>query len=354
MSSTYIIVDDNKTSALRTKELADRFNSLVYLTTAYNYEEGLDAILEHRPHLVFLEIDPEDVDSGLSLNIISEMYRFLMVIPKIIITTREKSLAYDALQFEVVDYLLKPLVLSNFRKSILKMERATFFDSISAFQEGDTKTMLSTNNQNNAITISSEQSNLVVGAPEKVQYDNDNTPTELESSSMEEEKEVEISVPLTVEENENNEQAGDLNVESNINNSVDEDDDDLIVINPNLDDNAPLTICVKSYGDYRYIDAGDILYFAADNNSTDIHLNDGEMITAFKTLKHFETILPTSHFLRIHNSHIINIHQISRIHTGNSVCYIKNSTTKLPFSKSYKDNVDLIISRIASGNYIEV
>jgi hypothetical protein len=32
----------------------------------------------------------------------------------------------------------------------------------------------------------------------------------------------------------------------------------------------------------------DICYLHADNNSTDIHINTGEMITAFKTLKHFE------------------------------------------------------------------
>ena len=115
-----------------------------------------------------------------------------------------------------------------------------------------------------------------------------------------------------------------------------------------------LVICVKSYGDYRYIDSEDVLYFEADNNSTDIHLNNGEMITAFKTLKHFETVLPPTQFLRIHNSYIINVNQVSRIHTGNTVCYIKNSTTKLPFSKSYKENVDLIISRIASGNYLEI
>jgi hypothetical protein len=49
----------------------------------------------------------------------------------------------------------------------------------------------------------------------------------------------------------------------------------------------PLILCIKSYGDYRYIDARDICYLQADN-STDIHLNNGEMVTAFKTLKHFE------------------------------------------------------------------
>jgi DNA-binding LytR/AlgR family response regulator len=115
----------------------------------------------------------------------------------------------------------------------------------------------------------------------------------------------------------------------------------------------PLIICIKSYGDYRYIDAKDICYFQADNNSTDIHLNNGEMVTAFKTLKHFEGIL--SHpFIRIHNSYIVNRNHISRIHTGNAVCYIKNTPIKLPFSKSYKGNVDLIISDFSNGNYLEI
>jgi DNA-binding LytR/AlgR family response regulator len=115
----------------------------------------------------------------------------------------------------------------------------------------------------------------------------------------------------------------------------------------------PLILCIKSYGDYRYIDANDVCYFQADNNSTDIHLNNGEMVTAFKTLKHFEGIL-SSPFTRIHNSYIVNRNYISRIHTGNAVCYIKNTTTKIPFSKSYKENIDGIISDFANGNYLEI
>jgi DNA-binding LytR/AlgR family response regulator len=120
---------------------------------------------------------------------------------------------------------------------------------------------------------------------------------------------------------------------------------------PNVE--QPLLLCIKSYGDYRYIDAKDICYFQADNNSTDIHLNNGEMVTAFKTLKHFEGIL-SAPFSRIHNSYIVNRNYISRIHTGNAVCYIKNTTTKIPFSKSYKENIDLIISEFANGNYLEI
>ena len=118
-------------------------------------------------------------------------------------------------------------------------------------------------------------------------------------------------------------------------------------------EDKPLIICVKSYGDYRFIEAKDICYLQADNNSTDIHLYNGEMITAFKTLKHFEGVL-SSPFVRIHNSYIVNIDYVSRIHTGNAVCYIKNTTTKLPFSKSYKENVDSIINSITNGNYLEI
>ena len=120
-----------------------------------------------------------------------------------------------------------------------------------------------------------------------------------------------------------------------------------------IKEDKPLIICVKSYGDYRFIEAKDICYLQADNNSTDIHLFNGEMITAFKTLKHFENVLSFP-FIRIHNSYIVNIDYVSRIHTGNSVCYIKNTTTKLPFSKSYKENVDAIINSITKGNYLEI
>ena len=114
-----------------------------------------------------------------------------------------------------------------------------------------------------------------------------------------------------------------------------------------------LTICIKSYGDYKYIYAHDILYLQADSNSTDIHLSNGEMITAYKTLKHFEKVLPVQ-FYRIHNSYIVNKSFISRIHTGTSVCFLKNTKAKIPFSKTYKAKIDQIIMTISDSDYLEI
>lgn len=294
MSHTYIIIDDSQDDVVKTQAIAERFRNLSFVASANNYDDGVNLILEHQPRLVFLEIDPSDKKSNLSLALINELYRYLSVVPKIIVTTSKKELAYDALKYEVVDYLLKPLDINDFRKAILKFDRA----------------------------IKSDLPHMEVKNPAATFEVLDETLTE---EVLTEEHDVEIkTVPATT-------------------------DNTVTIQQP-----QSLIICIKSYGDYRYIDSEDILYFEADNNSTDIHLNNGEMITAFKTLKHFETVLPESQFLRIHNSYIINVNQVSRIHTGNTVCYIKNSTTKLPFSKSYKDNVDLIINRIAGGNYLEI
>jgi DNA-binding LytR/AlgR family response regulator len=294
MSHTYIIIDDTQDDVVKTQAIAERFRNLSFVASANNYDDGVNLILEHQPRLVFLEIDPADKKSTLSLALINELYRYLAVVPKIIITTSKKDMAYDALKYEVVDYLLKPLDINDFRKAILKFDRA----------------------------IKSDLPHMEVKNPAATFEVLDETITE---ELQTDEHDVEVKTVAASTEN-------------------------LVTVQQQ----QSLIICIKSYGDYRYIDSNDVLYFEADNNSTDIHLNNGEMITAFKTLKHFETVLPESQFLRIHNSYIINVNQVSRIHTGNTVCYIKNSTTKLPFSKSYKDNVDLIINRIAGGNYLEI
>ncbi|KGO78615.1 hypothetical protein Q763_17540 [Flavobacterium beibuense F44-8] len=109
------------------------------------------------------------------------------------------------------------------------------------------------------------------------------------------------------------------------------------------------TICIKSYGDYQFISLNDIVYLKADNNTTDFHLQNGKKLTAYKTLKHYEANLPFF-FFRIHNSYIVNSNYITRINTGKSLCYLNNSDLSVSFSKTFKDNIDTIIRKIAPEN----
>lgn len=320
MKHSYIIIDDNQESLLKTLAVVASFQNLHFVASATNYNDGLNLILEHNPKIVFIEIDPDDIASKLSLQIINELYRYLKEVPKIIITTKGTDLAFEAIKYDVLDYLVKPLKISELRKTILKFEKTNtalpqFFNPLPVANEP-------------LVLKSSQEKNDLVDA--------------LEINEKHVEFET-VSSNLTEE------------LDTNVSNSqiVDESIDSLPIVEKNNKEDKPLIICVKSYGDYRFIEAKDICYLQADNNSTDIHLYNGEMITAFKTLKHFEGVLK-SPFVRIHNSYIVNIDYVSRIHTGNAVCYIKNTTTKLPFSKSYKENVDSIINSITNGNYLEI
>jgi DNA-binding LytR/AlgR family response regulator len=113
----------------------------------------------------------------------------------------------------------------------------------------------------------------------------------------------------------------------------------------------PHTICLKSYKDFQYVDTDEILYLKADNNTTDFFMKDGSTISAFKTLKTFETKLP-GNFIRVHQSYIINKNYVSRINYGISICALKSSNnTQLPFSKTYRENID-DLKKVLSKNTI--
>ncbi|WP_286812605.1 MULTISPECIES: LytR/AlgR family response regulator transcription factor [unclassified Maribacter] len=104
-------------------------------------------------------------------------------------------------------------------------------------------------------------------------------------------------------------------------------------------ENAPATLCLKSYNDFQYLDTNDILYLKADNNTTEFFMKDGTIINAYKTLKTFENTLPKN-FMRIHQSYIVNTNYVSRINFGKSICAIKKVNENIPFSKSYRGNMD--------------
>jgi DNA-binding LytR/AlgR family response regulator len=441
MNYPYIIIDDVQESVLKTKAIADSFSELVFVASANNYSDGLNLILEHSPKLIFLEIDPADITSNLSLALINELYRYLKVIPKIIITTNSKDMAFQAIQYEVADYILKPLNRIDIIKSILKIKKSIEENEVSIDQnqiikrpdefklkdpkssndfkvstgevilvpDDGTDELLAEQPQSNSLDTPEEvilvpDANTNELLAEQSQSDSLDTPEEVilvtdantdellaeqsQSDSLDTPEEV-ILVPdentdeLVAEQSQSDSldtpeevilvpdaNTHELVAEQPQSHSLDTTEEAILVLDETQEQfdekipeiiveqvipvvEQPLILCIKSYGDYRYIDANDICYFQADNNSTDIHLNNGEMVTAFKTLKHFEGVLPHP-FSRIHNSYIVNRDYISRIHTGNAICYIKNTTTKLPFSKSYKENVDLIISEFANGNYLEI
>ena len=109
--------------------------------------------------------------------------------------------------------------------------------------------------------------------------------------------------------------------------------------------NQPQKLCLKSYRDFHYVDTDEIMYLKADNNSTDFFLTDGTKLNAYKSLKKFEQQLPDS-FVRVHQSYMLNIKHVARINYGKAVCSLKGQDLQLPFSKTYRHNIDGLKSRL--------
>jgi len=355
MQYKYVILDDDSKSILKTQSEMESFSNFSCVGTASNYENGLNLILKSQPDIIFLEINPRVKSSNLSLLLINELHRYLNQVPKIIAISHDTALTFDALKYDVTDFLVKPVLEVDLRKTFLRLEKNLNFENTSKIFPGKTEeknelqTLEKSNFQNsipiiertiineNIQLLKEEISNL------KENLQNNSTPNNITIDHS-------LLTELIIETISKN-----LPVEKEIDwspllNKMNEFVSGEKLVFEDREENQRKLICIKSYGDYRFLELNDLAYLQADNNSTDITLKNGDQITAFKTLKYFEENLP-SNFYRIHNSYIVNKDYISRIHTGNSLCYIKNTKSQIPFSKSYKENIDLILAQLAGSEF---
>lgn len=366
MQKKYIILDDDSKSILKIQSVMERFSDFTLVASATTYEDGLNLILEIQPDLVFLEINPQVKSSQLSLLLINELHRYLTKIPNIIAVSNDTSFAFDAIKYDVTDFLVKPLSEFDLRKTFLRVEKNQITEnvpiqniSINTLQTNpeikeeindlpnEKSSFLPTHfsvSENNLINESLLLINKTIeNLKETIEnFVSTNNPA-LDYNQPKASIVDTISANLPIQK--------DIDISPILNKLNELDSGEKKIIQEHKENERNL-ICIKSYGDYRFLELNDLAFLQADNNSTDITLNTGEQITAFKTLKYFEENLP-SNFYRIHNSYIVNKNYISRIHTGNSLCYIKNMKNQIPFSKSYKDNIDLILSLLGGSELKE-
>lgn len=67
-------------------------------------------------------------------------------------------------------------------------------------------------------------------------------------------------------------------------------------------------ISVPTRSGYIFIENKDIVYFKADENYTEIILENGKRVISSKTIKRYEEKMNESIFYRTHKSYIINVH----------------------------------------------
>ncbi len=114
-----IIIDDEPLARSVVKEYLQKHPGLELLQECGDGFEGVKAIQQHRPDLVFLDIQMPKITGFEMLELIEEP-------PAVIFTTAFDEFAIKAFESHAVDYLLKPFNQERFDKAIERWkEKAT-------------------------------------------------------------------------------------------------------------------------------------------------------------------------------------------------------------------------------------
>lgn len=108
-----IIVDDEPLARDIIKDYLKDYPSIAVTEECNNGFEGLKAIQQHQPDLVFLDIQMPKINGF-------EMLELIDYTPSLIFTTAFDEFAIKAFEKNAIDYLLKPFSKERFAKSIEK------------------------------------------------------------------------------------------------------------------------------------------------------------------------------------------------------------------------------------------
>lgn len=91
-------------------------------------------------------------------------------------------------------------------------------------------------------------------------------------------------------------------------------------------------------GGVQYFPLDEIIRLQSQSNYTTFYLNQNRELLISKTLKEYDELLSDQGFVRVHQSHLINIDHISQYQKSDGGYVILSDGSNVPLSKNYKEN----------------
>jgi len=237
-----IIVDDE----LNAREnlsflLSEHCSGVQVVATADNVSDAVHAIRDHNPDLIFLDIE---IGEGSGFDVLE---RISGSQAEVIFTTAFNQYAIKAFKFSAVDYLLKPIDISDLKDSVSRAEQRIKQNHISQSLES----LMNNLSENNR-------------------------------------KLRKIGLPVQ--------------------------------------------------GGVQYFPLEEIVRLQSQSNYTTFYLTHSREFLVSKTLKEYDEMLSEQGFVRVHQSHLINVDHISQYQKADGGYVILTDGSNVPLSKNYKDN----------------
>jgi two-component system LytT family response regulator len=97
-------------------------------------------------------------------------------------------------------------------------------------------------------------------------------------------------------------------------------------------------LAVHTLDEIRFIPFDEIVFCSAQINYTRIFTRSGKSFLCSKTLKEIEKNLPGERFIRIHNSHLVSINDITALKKRDGMLEVDNQIL-LPISRNMKKHL---------------
>jgi two-component system LytT family response regulator len=98
-------------------------------------------------------------------------------------------------------------------------------------------------------------------------------------------------------------------------------------------------ITIPQQDGFQVLETANILYCKADDNYTEIYLNNNKKILVSKTLKYFEEALSNSSFARVHKSYLVNVNEVIKYVKGKGGSVILSNGKEVMVSASKKSDL---------------
>lgn len=133
------------------------------------------------------------------------------------------------------------------------------------------------------------------------------------------------------------EKAAERRSKSTLNNKID-------ILFQHLKGGNQQKIALPTHEGLQFVPVEDIIYCEADGAYTIIYLRKAEKIVVSKNLKDYETLLSSFNFLRVHNSFLINLHEVKKYVKGEGGYVIMSNDKQVDIAKRKKE---LFFSKIS-------
>jgi two-component system LytT family response regulator len=247
--------------------------------------EGIKAIQQHRPDLIFLDIQMPKINGFEMLELVEDP-------PAVIFTTAFDEYAIRAFENHAVDYLLKPFTKQRFDKAVGKwLDQYTAAQAASTVQTGPGARTPSDTAASSDGPAATDTGTSQAGSPSPSM---DDGPSISSGEKTRQLLETAAHSPAQTQR-----------------------------------------IVVKTGGKIKIIPVEDVHYLEASDDYVKIHTHNGAFLKN-KTMNYFEQVLDPTHFVRTHRSYILNVQQVTRIdpyEKDSHLCILQSGAT-VPVSKS--------------------